>query len=255
MLLPKWRDTLIHIWTKLMANSQEDGGVDIAGFGKIAKAIPPKVYERTADALVQAFTQLTAPITATTAGLGKYLAQKFDNMVEAEKAIATFTVEKAVNRAMVRLHREGRQLLPPPATKPLVRSIEEASRETDPLLHEMWANLIASQLTSEDAHPHFVELLSHFSSSEARILLDVHPLEDVGENNGGYISMGDFDFEAWVPKSGAEPRPWTISCALLYDLRLVAGLVPSGSEEARTTILYRTRLGTAFLKAVTQPPD
>lgn len=69
-----------------MNESTDNDGLDIAGFGKIAKAIPPKVYERSATTLLTAFQQITAPITETTSGLGRYLRQKFDNMVEAEKA-------------------------------------------------------------------------------------------------------------------------------------------------------------------------
>jgi hypothetical protein len=38
-----------------MADKADDDGIDIAGFGKIAKAIPPKVYERSATALITTF--------------------------------------------------------------------------------------------------------------------------------------------------------------------------------------------------------
>ena len=59
---------------------------------------------------------------------------------------------------------------PPVSTKTFVKAIEEASKESDPLLHEMWANLLASQLVEETCHPHFVQILSHFSPAEAKLL-------------------------------------------------------------------------------------
>jgi hypothetical protein len=81
----------------------EDGshaeGLDIAGFGKIAKYIPKEVYIRSAETLLSTFKKLVSPITETLDGFGRYLRQKFDNMVEVEKAIATYTIEKSVARA------------------------------------------------------------------------------------------------------------------------------------------------------------
>jgi hypothetical protein len=238
-----------------MPSPKDNDGLDVVGFGKIAKAIPPKVYELTATTLVTTFQALTAPITETTSGLGRYLRQKFDNMVDAEKAIATYTVEQAVIRARRRLATTGRELLPPPSSKTFVRSIEEASKETDPLLHEMWVNLITSQITSDKCHPHFVEILSHFSPAEARLLAELVTESEVGENEGGYITIGEFAFDSWVPRADADPRPWSISCTLLFDFAFINLLSPKGPTKNDTTILYRTKLGSAFLSAVSPSPD
>lgn len=236
-----------------MTNSSDNDGLDIAGFGKIAKAIPPKVYEHSATTLLKTFQQLTAPITETTSGLGRYLQQKFDNMVEAEKAIATYTVEKAIARAKKKAHSTGHSLRPPASSKTFVKAIEEASKETDPLLHEMWANLIASQLTDETCHPHFVEILSHFSPAEAKLLVSLHPLSEVGENDGGYLSFSDDSFKYWVRKTGGELNPWSISCVLLLEFRFVDLLGPKGGKPENATILFRTALGSAFVSAVSAP--
>lgn len=236
-----------------MTSSNDNEGLDIAGFGKIAKAIPPKVYERSASTLLTAFQQLTAPITETTGGLGRYLKQKFDNMVEAEKAIATYTVEKAITRAKERTQIAGRQIHPPANSKSFVKAIEEASKETDPLLHEMWANLIASQLSDDACHPHFVEVLPHFSPAEAQLLISLVTLSDVGENDGGYFSASDDAFHFWMSKAGDEPRPWSISCILLQEFRFADIAAPKGSKPESTAILYRTTLGSKFLSAVSPP--
>lgn len=236
-----------------MTDSTDNEGLDIAGFGKIAKAIPAKVYERSATTLLTTFQQITAPITETTSGLGRYLKQKFDNMVEAEKAIATYTVEKAVSRAKEKADRAHRALIPPASSKTFVKAIEEASKETDPLLHEMWANLIASQLTDETCHPHFVEVMSHFSPAEARLLTELIPLSEVGENDGGYFMASDDVFKYWMSRAGGELHPWSISCVLLQEFRFADIVAPKGSKPDNATILFRTALGSAFLAAVSPP--
>jgi len=233
-----------------MGESSKNDGLDVAGLGKIASAIPKEVYEKSATTLLNTFEKLTAPITETTSGLGRYLRQKFDNMVEAEKAIATYTVEKAIMRVHERFPRG--QLRPPEHPKTFVKAIEEASKETDPILHEMWTNLLASQLSDNACHPHFVEVLPHFSSSEAKTLISLLPMAEVGEHEY-YVSISPDAFKHWIPKNiDQDLRPWTISCDLLLEFRFghVVGPKPARREVA---IMYRTPLGCAFLQAVGEP--
>jgi hypothetical protein len=235
-----------------MAEESDNKSLDVFGLGKLAKAIPPKVYERTAATLLQTFQQVTAPITATTEGLGRYLRQKFDNMVDAEKAIAVYTLEQAVDRVRAR----GAAFRPPGHPKTFVRTIEEASKETDPLLHEMWANLLASQISTDASHPHFVQALSHLSATDARLLISLLPKSDIGENDGGYLyATIDASFTHWIPKAGAEERPWTPSCTLLCHLFLADVMAPKARYEKEVTILYRSATGSAFIAAVTEPAN
>lgn len=140
-------------------SDEKKAGLDLVGFGKIAEAIPKEVYVQSSETLNDTFTKLIAPITATTEGFGRYLKQKFDNMVEAEKALATYSVEKALAKAKEKAEKQGIALIPPSHPKSFIKSIEEASKETDPLLHEMWTNLLATQISEPNFHPHFVEIL------------------------------------------------------------------------------------------------
>lgn len=222
---------------------------DIAGFGKVAEAIPPKVYEQTTAVLLSTFQELTAPITETTAGFGRYLRQKFDTMVDVEKAITTYTIEKAIDRAKVRAEHLGRTIGPPMHPKSFVRALEEASKETDPLLHEMWANLLASQLASDTCHPYFISILTNFSPAEAKLLVSLLPKSGVGEHGHGWMSVEADTFTHWIRKSGDELHPWTISCDLLCEFRFADMLGPKPSLGS-VTILHRTELGNAFLAAV-----
>jgi hypothetical protein len=167
--------------------TQKGGIEDLTGVGKFAEAIPPAVYAQTATTLNSTLRKLVAPITESTSGLGRYIRQKFDNMVQVEKALATYTLQQALGRARSKAERLSLRFGVPAHPKTFVKSLEEASKETDPVMHEMWANLLASQLVEGFSHPHFVETLSHFSPAEAQVLSSLREAADVGEHKGGYL--------------------------------------------------------------------
>lgn len=236
--------------------SSDDEGLDLVGFGKVAKAIPAKVYELSAVTALSTFEKLIAPITETTDGLGRYIRQKFDNMVDVEKALAVYTLDEAVQRATSKASSESLNLQPPHHTKSFVKSLEEASKETDPLLHEMWTNLLASQLVEDAAHPHFVEMLSHFSPLEARLLLSLYPFSETGGTNDTFFSSDFSWITHWIRKDGDERHPWTFSCVLLLEFGF-ANIIPPPDkyQNLNTVLLHRTTSGSAFLKVVTQPAN
>jgi len=226
-------------------------GVDLAGIGKIAKAIPEEVYVQSADTLLTTFRKLVAPITEATGGLGRYIRQKFDNMVLVEKALATFTLEKAMRRAADKSNRYSSRIVPPAHTKSFVNALEEASKETDPLLHELWANLLASQMTEGFSHPHFVEILSHLSPAEAQLLVSLRDLDGVGEHAGRYIIIFIDRIHAWITHAeDANPKSWNFSCSLLCQFGFADLLSRKGDNDDKPVILYRTASGSRFLKAV-----
>ncbi len=229
-------------------------GLDLAGFGKAAKAIPPEVYTQSISAVIETFSKVTAPITETTSGFGRYIKQKFDNMVEAEKALATYTVQNAIAKAEAIATKSGAAIITPTHPKSFIKSLEEASKETDPTLHEMWENLLADQLINVNFHPHFVEILPHFSPAEANILLSLLSKDEIGDNSGGYVSYSDDSFKSWVRNSDDKQlNEWNYSCILLHEFKFADVLAPKqdqyGGADA-VTILYRTNAGDTFLSAV-----
>ncbi|HCD1288866.1 TPA: DUF4393 domain-containing protein [Vibrio parahaemolyticus] len=232
--------------------TNENKGLDLTGLGEVAKSIPPEVYVQTTGTVLSTFNKLVAPITETTDGLGRYIRQKFDNMVDVEKAVATYTLENAVLKAQKKSTALGQVISPPIHYKSFVKTLDEASKETDPLLHEMWENLLAEQLVSHTFHPHFVEVLSHFSPSEARLLVSLRSKDEVTVHSGGYISYNDDSFTHWI-KNGDENKlnEWNYSCILLHEFRFV-GLLAVDKERYSNgvTILHRTSSGDSFLKAV-----
>ncbi len=238
-------------------------GFDLAGLGKVAKAIPPEVYNRSAATALSTFEKLVAPITESTSGLGRYIRQRFDSLVDTEKAVAAYTLEKALRRAESRSAAQGKKIAPPSHPKSFVASIEEAAGETNPALHEMWANLLASQLTDDLPHPYFVGLLKQFSANEARVLHCLYPkLEIIMRiSTTGYKSSTLSIPSYWIRYPGQNLRPWEPACSLLTNLGLagVAGnfaVSPTEPDEQKRTkafcVLYLSDVGELFLSAVSE---
>jgi len=225
---------------------------DLAGIGRIAEAIPDHVYERSIDTICDTFEALIAPLTETTTGWGRILHQKFDNMVKAQKAAACYTIKQAIDKAKRKAEKMKTDVRSPIHPKSFIRSIEEASIETDPTLHEMWENILASQLVDDNFHPHYVELLSHFSPAEAKLLNMLVLKNEVGDHDGGYMTF-DLNKEGdWIRKVGdKEIRQWDIPCLLLCQFNL-AGVLAAGNKHEYITILYRTSLGQRLLEAVSE---
>lgn len=227
---------------------------DFAGLGKLAKAIPPGVYKKTAATVLTTFEQLAAPLTATTVGFGELIKQRFATMVEVQRAIAAYTLEDACVRAQAKLDAKRAKLTPISHPKSFVRAFEEAAIETDPLLHEMWTNLLASQIAANDVHPFFVDLLSRFSPEEAQILASLNEFSQLGENGGRYIMINlDTNVPSWIRHADdIEPKPWTGACILLCEFRVADLVSLPGIDDHRPSILYRTSIGTRFLRAVSR---
>ncbi|TOC15016.1 hypothetical protein CGJ90_24490, partial [Vibrio parahaemolyticus] len=89
----------------------------------------PEVYVQTTGTVLSTFNKLVAPITETTDGLGRYIRQKFDNMVDVEKAVATYTLENAVLKAQKKSTALGQAISPPIHYKSFVKTLDEASKE------------------------------------------------------------------------------------------------------------------------------
>ncbi len=237
--------------------------IDLVGLGKVAKAIPPEVYKQGAKTVLKTFESLVAPLTQTTDGFGRLIRQKFDYWVEEQKAIGTITLQQAVIRASERAEKEGKNLQPPGHPKTFLRALEEASLETDSVVHEMWVNLLASQIIDPVSHPRFVNILAQLGPAEARLLTSLKPRPTDPERLkrltfflGGNTAHSGMK-EPWVSELDEQPaQPWNLSVTLLCQHSL-ADISPQNTTEPASKrfpfLLHLTPFGEEFL-AVVAPP-
>lgn len=149
--------------------ADDDGRGDLAGIGRVAQAIPEAGWKKAIDTACDTFSDLIAPITKTTAGLGGLIQAKFDTMIDVQKVFAADTVERARRKTQ---HLQLPQN-PRPSARVLVGAIEEASLESDENLRDIWANLIANEIHGGAVHPEFPKILVRLSASDALVLAQI----------------------------------------------------------------------------------
>ncbi|WP_146093244.1 Abi-alpha family protein [Xanthomonas sp. CFBP 7912] len=238
-----------------MTTDGEKGGLDLIGLGAVAKAIPDEVYKASAYALIDIIQKLTAPITETTGGLGRFISQKFENMTVAERTLGEYAIARAHIKGQAKLKQMGGDFVAPQSSRSFLCSIEDASKEIQPDLQEMWSSLIASQLIEGSCHPHFIEVMRHLSSDEAALLTEMLPKHKLSRHQWTMASASSFDLK-WARNVGETLNDWTVSCTLLLNFSLVDMVAPpefydgvNREAEEPHVILYRTKVGDAFLEA------
>jgi len=215
-----------------------DSSIDIIGLGKTAKAIPTEVYVETTRGLIDTFNKIISPLTETTSGIGRYIRQKFDNMVDTEKAIGAFSVQKAIEKAQ-----KKNDLKEPKHLKSFINSFGEASKETDPILHEMWVNILANQIVESNFHPRYVNILSSLSSDEANLLLKLNTKENIGKDFSVYFGSPRDGFHHFVIRNPDDNLfEWSYSCNVILEFELAEVIAPYDGiykkEDKVTILLY-----------------
>jgi hypothetical protein len=223
-----------------------DKSMDLLGLGKLAKSIPDSVYKQTTDTVCRTFESLIAPITETTSGFGRYIRQKFDNMVQIEKSLLAYSL----NNAKLKIENKGRHLQLPANPKSFIKAMDETAKEVDPLLNVMWTNLLASQLSNDKCHPIFVQILSSLSSKEALLLDKLLPFESIGPYAKNVL-MRPYNLKKYITKSGAVPNTWDVSCEVICEFGLANYVVPEPNIVGEgKVILWLTVMGGEFINVV-----
>ncbi len=144
----------------------DETSLDITGVGKLAKAIPEKVWVQIVDTACTTFRQVIAPVTALTGGVGRLIDAKFESLAAAQKVLAaeTFT------RASEKVRTSKKPLAANVNARILIEVMDKSSAETDPLLRELWANLLAEEFVSGEVHPEFPKILVRLSPRDAQTL-------------------------------------------------------------------------------------
>ncbi|WP_370980219.1 hypothetical protein [Agaribacterium sp. ZY112] len=204
---------------------------------KLAEKVPEEVYLQATDVSLKTFQKLIAPVTETTDGLGRYIRQRFDNMVAIEKALAVHALERACSKVD--------KIEPLDHPKSFIVALDEASKETDEVLSEMWINLLSCQLSNKPINPSFSNTLSNLGRDDAILLDSITSRTEYSK----YHQHGAQDLvDEWVIYPDSSPQPWSNSCTLLCQLKLAD--VINTPEHKNLRILVRTKAGDMFLEAV-----
>jgi len=112
------------------------------------------------------FKQCVAPITATTAGIGRLIEAKFDKMVESEKLLAS----KCLMDATQKIESAGKTRSNKHKSKVVLAAIEESATQSETAIHHLWSNLLAQELIDGGVHPEIPRILARLSTDDAVLL-------------------------------------------------------------------------------------
>jgi len=149
----------------------DDQSIDLTGAGKVAEAIPDTAWVQLVDTACTTFKDVLAPLTSLTSGAGRLIESKFDRLLEAEKVLAAEMLNSAAQKARKRkkTHQSRRTL----NANLMINAIEKSGAETDPVIRELWSNLLAEEISEGEAHPEFARILGRLSGHDAQILAEI----------------------------------------------------------------------------------
>lgn len=227
----------------------EDKSLDIVGVGKALEAIPEPVWIDVVSTATSTFRDLVRPITAVTAGVGRWMEQKFTNMVEVEKVL----LADAVERAQRKMRSTERVVAPAQNLATLAAIVEGAARSTDELLREMWVNLLARDLSADAVHPEFIAILGRLSPGDAQLLVSIAEKSEDAKQRASMNRM--MNRVRSSVRSAASPLIQNIIRNLNqrpFDLGETV-LIRFGLIEIDAGYRYLTKFGTKFLEAINEP--
>lgn len=220
--------------------AEQKSEVYFSGLGRIAGVIPKEGWKKAIDTACDTFTDLISPITETTSGLGGLIRAKFDEMIDVQKVFAA----DAVYRAREKVEKSNISPNPRPSARVLVNSIEQASLESDSDLRDIWANLIANEMSSGDVHPEFPTILARMSAQDAMLLSKI-----AERNSNKYVKLSARSLSVALGFLGAS-----------VALRMDEGSDANHEQLERLALIERsdgvwwlTHFGEKFVRAVTDP--
>lgn len=221
----------------------EDKSLDLIGLGRLAKAIPQAAWKRVVDTACTTFDKVVAPITETTSGIGRLIGAKFDNLIDAEKVIVAKTVQTASDKA----DQSGKHANAEFNHLILCKIIEHAQAQADASIRELWANLLAREMTDGAVHPELTDVLARLTIKDAMLLLEIANKE---KDKASKLFKSVAELTASISILGMTLTVKSSTATFHHIILERLGLVRS------TDLGWRlTAFGVAFLEAVTPLTD
>lgn len=130
----------------------------------IVRGIPKEVWGAVTDVI----KELLYPITATTAGVGKLIEQKFSTLNEVQKIIAEQTLREAAEKAKQSNNKEFSNVIVKPQVIYVV--LESSDSQSDDSIRALWSNLAAREFTEGSVHPEIARVLSKLTAGDLLVL-------------------------------------------------------------------------------------
>ena len=218
----------------------DEGGLDLIGAGKLAKAIPQKAWVQLVDTACTTFKAALAPLTATTSGVGRLIEAKFDRLVDAEKVLAAQMMERATQKVLA----SKRKPTGKAKASIVIAAVEAAASETDAVLRELWSNLVAQEITDGKVHPEFPKILSRLSAGDAQLLAQIAERE---KDKSITLKRALKRFTASVSVFGASIELFDPEDSASFTHEHLASLHLIRSSQGNTSL---TLTGKAFIESV-----
>jgi len=132
------------------------------------KEIPKEVW----GATVEVINKLIYPITATTAGVGKLIEQKFSTLNSVQKIIAEQTLREAIEKISKSKNTDFTNVVVKP--KVIYTVLENTDSQSDDFIRSLWANVTARELSEGSVHPEIVRLFSKLTAPDLIVLSELH---------------------------------------------------------------------------------
>ncbi len=221
----------------------DETSLDITGVGKLAKAIPQKAWVQLVDTACTTFREVIAPITSLTGGVGRLIEAKFDALVDAEKVLAADTLKNAhrkATRGLSNLNTGVKAAI-------VIAAIEGSSSETDPIIRELWSNLLAQEFASGGVHPEFPRILSRLSASDAQVLAQI---ADKDSDKSDAFVRAVNSMATSFSLFGVKVLKLVQTGSFTHEHLKALGLIQGDAGACQLTLT-----GKAFIEAVSDVPD
>lgn len=136
-------------------------------FAELLGAAPKEAWIvaiKTASDIVR---DVLAPLTSTTSGLGRLIQSKFDGFVDLQRVLSADTLKRTHEKILARNAEMKKDFNP----SVVITCMEESSKQIEHEIRDLWANLLARELTAGGIHPELPRILARLTSEEANELL------------------------------------------------------------------------------------
>ncbi|RYM35604.1 DUF4393 domain-containing protein [Brumimicrobium glaciale] len=202
---------------------------------EIAKSIPDSAWNRLVQTACDTFEKAVAPLTESTSGIGRLIKAKFDRLLNEEKVLVAETFAKAKQK----ITESSKEMKGHHNLNIVLQVVQESCKQTDEKLRDLWANLLATELTEGGVHPEIVSILKRISSDDARVLLKVS--ENSPKINQKFIETLGHAFSGMSPVTIYRSKEDSFSEKLLERLGLIKKEIPHWKL---------TEIGIGFLEVV-----